>query len=322
MRRAARGVIAGAAVCARGGRGRNRSRSSPAAPPPAAGVLAPVARRDPPSPAASTCWWRPPGRLTPRPACSSTASAARRWRFRRYRRVDPEGTARRPGAVAVPRPRRSGPRLRHHLRVTPLLEDGGDLKLVRQDGRAGRGRYLIFVHGFNTPFDASVFRFAQIVHDSGERAAPVLSSHGRRAAACSTSNYDRESANFSRSDLRLCHQRRGAQPRGLRGDGHGAFDGRLARRRGAPARSRSRRAACRRRSRTSSSPRPISISTCSAASCRRSVRGGRDITIFVSPSNDRALRVSRLLSGGVSPRRRRRPDARALSVAVSRRPMT
>lgn len=59
---------------------------------------------------------------------------------------------------------------------------------------------LIFVHGFNTPFDASVFRFAQIVHDSGERAAPVLFSWPSRGRVFDY-NYDRESANFSRSDL-------------------------------------------------------------------------------------------------------------------------
>ena len=59
---------------------------------------------------------------------------------------------------------------------------------------------LIFVHGFNTPFDASVFRFAQIVHDSGEQARPVLFSWPSRGRLFDYV-YDRESANFSRSDL-------------------------------------------------------------------------------------------------------------------------
>ena len=59
---------------------------------------------------------------------------------------------------------------------------------------------LIFVHGFNTPFDASVFRFAQIMHDSGEKAAPVLFSWPSRGRLLDYA-YDRESANFSRSDL-------------------------------------------------------------------------------------------------------------------------
>lgn len=61
-------------------------------------------------------------------------------------------------------------------------------------------RVLIFVHGFNTPFDASVFRFAQIAHDADANVAPVLFSWPSRGNLLDY-NYDRESANFSRSDL-------------------------------------------------------------------------------------------------------------------------
>ena len=35
-------------------------------------------------------------------------------------------------------------------------------------------RVVIFVHGFNTRFDNSVFRFAQIIHDSRADVAPIL----------------------------------------------------------------------------------------------------------------------------------------------------
>ena len=38
----------------------------------------------------------------------------------------------------------------------------------------GRGKVLVFVHGFNNRFDEAVYRFAQIVHDSGAPAVPVL----------------------------------------------------------------------------------------------------------------------------------------------------
>ena len=47
--------------------------------------------------------------------------------------------------------------------------------------QAGRGKVLVFVHGFNNRFDEAVFRFAQIVHDSRSPASPVLfswPSHG------------------------------------------------------------------------------------------------------------------------------------------------
>ena len=65
---------------------------------------------------------------------------------------------------------------------------------------SGKRRVLVFVHGFNTPFDASVFRFAQIVHDTRSNWAPVLFSWPSRGRLFDYV-YDRESTNFSRSDL-------------------------------------------------------------------------------------------------------------------------
>ena len=56
------------------------------------------------------------------------------------------------------------------------------------------GRLLIFVHGFNVPFDRAVYSLAQLTNDSGIQAAPVLftwPSLGRIYAYV----YDRESAN-------------------------------------------------------------------------------------------------------------------------------
>lgn len=61
-------------------------------------------------------------------------------------------------------------------------------------------RVLVFVHGFNTRFDASVFRFAQFVHDTNANFAPVLFSWPSRGQI-GAYVYDRESTNFSRSDL-------------------------------------------------------------------------------------------------------------------------
>jgi esterase/lipase superfamily enzyme len=40
--------------------------------------------------------------------------------------------------------------------------------------KTGRGKVLVFVHGFNNRFDEAVYRFAQIVHDSKAPAIPVL----------------------------------------------------------------------------------------------------------------------------------------------------
>jgi esterase/lipase superfamily enzyme len=64
----------------------------------------------------------------------------------------------------------------------------------------GRRRALIFVHGFNTRFDAAVFRFAQLVHDSNAGLVPILFSWPSRGRVLDYV-YDRESTNFSRSDF-------------------------------------------------------------------------------------------------------------------------
>jgi esterase/lipase superfamily enzyme len=66
-------------------------------------------------------------------------------------------------------------------------------------GRA-RGHVLVFVHGYNTRFDEAAFRLAQIAHDSGAPAAPILFSWPSRGAITAYP-YDRESAAFSRDAL-------------------------------------------------------------------------------------------------------------------------
>lgn len=58
-------------------------------------------------------------------------------------------------------------------------------------------RVLVFTHGFNTRFDDAVFRFSQIVDDTGFKGVPVLFSWPSRGSATSY-GYDRDSATFSR----------------------------------------------------------------------------------------------------------------------------
>jgi esterase/lipase superfamily enzyme len=66
--------------------------------------------------------------------------------------------------------------------------------------RNDSGRLLIFVHGFNTRYENSVYRFAQIVHDSGTDAAPVLFTWPSRGSVFAY-GYDKESTNYSRTAL-------------------------------------------------------------------------------------------------------------------------
>jgi esterase/lipase superfamily enzyme len=62
------------------------------------------------------------------------------------------------------------------------------------------GRAMIFIHGYRTPFDGSVYRAAQIVHDSGYTGTPVLfswASTGRTVDYI----YDNNSATMARDGL-------------------------------------------------------------------------------------------------------------------------
>ena len=71
---------------------------------------------------------------------------------------------------------------------------------VKQGGR-GRGKVLVFVHGFNNRFDEAVYRFAQIKHDSGAPAVPILFSWPSRG---------RVSLNAYQDDLEGATKSRGA----------------------------------------------------------------------------------------------------------------
>jgi esterase/lipase superfamily enzyme len=59
---------------------------------------------------------------------------------------------------------------------------------------------LVFVHGYNTRFEEAVYRFAQIVHDSGAPVLPVLFTWPSRGRLLDYV-YDRDSAIYSRDAL-------------------------------------------------------------------------------------------------------------------------
>ncbi|MBA8840932.1 alpha/beta hydrolase [Ochrobactrum sp. RH2CCR150] len=69
----------------------------------------------------------------------------------------------------------------------------------------GDGSVLVFIHGFNNRFEDSVYRFAQIVHDSGVKSAPVLVTWPSRGELLAY-GYDRESTNYTRNALEQLFQ--------------------------------------------------------------------------------------------------------------------
>ena len=62
------------------------------------------------------------------------------------------------------------------------------------------GHALVFIHGFNNRYEDSVFRLAQIVHDGGMQATPILFTWPSRAELTGY-EYDKESTNYSRTAL-------------------------------------------------------------------------------------------------------------------------
>lgn len=64
------------------------------------------------------------------------------------------------------------------------------------------GHALVFVHGFNNTYEDSVFRFAQIVHDSGAKVTPILFTWPSRASLLQY-EYDKESTNYSRTAFEM-----------------------------------------------------------------------------------------------------------------------
>ncbi|WP_082520630.1 alpha/beta hydrolase [Rhizobium sp. Root482] len=84
------------------------------------------------------------------------------------------------------------------VRPVPTLKDAR--AWTRQHSAAGHA--MVFVHGFNNTYEDSIFRFAQIVHDSGSDVTPILFTWPSRAKVFDY-NYDKESTNYSRTSLEL-----------------------------------------------------------------------------------------------------------------------
>lgn len=103
------------------------------------------------------------------------------------------------GRVEWPKSFPPDPR-REFTTVTLAPADGAAMRAWFQRQGGEHARLLVFVHGFNTRFETSVYRFAQIVADSGADAAPVLFTWPSRGKFLGY-QYDRDSAIYSRDAL-------------------------------------------------------------------------------------------------------------------------
>ncbi len=96
------------------------------------------------------------------------------------------------------------------VKVVPLVSKKDDETWLKQNLPKSR-RALVFVHGFNNRYEDAVYRFAQIVHDSGADVVPVVFTWPSRASIFDY-NYDKESTNYSRDALEDLLRRINAEP--------------------------------------------------------------------------------------------------------------
>ena len=114
--------------------------------------------------------------------------------------IPPDAT-RQPGSVQWPKSLPGNPATDFvALRAEPVDRSKVAAWTGRAVRRGAKRHVLVFVHGFNNKFEDAVFRFAQIVHDSGAEVAPVLFTWPSRGSVLAY-GYDRESTNFSRNGL-------------------------------------------------------------------------------------------------------------------------
>lgn len=113
--------------------------------------------------------------------------------------IPPDGN-RKIGEVQWPAHAAADPKREFAVLDVEKVASMGDVVRWFRQRRSPHRQVLIFVHGFNNTYADAVFGFAQIVHDSGIDAAPVLFTWPSRGSVFSYL-YDRESANYSRRAL-------------------------------------------------------------------------------------------------------------------------
>lgn len=113
----------------------------------------------------------------------------------------PPENVRKVGEVAWPRKLPSNPATDFAtLRAEEVTQAEAESWLKNSVAKSQDGSVLVFIHGFNNRFEDSVYRFAQIVHDSGANSVPVLVTWPSRGSLLAY-GYDRESTNYTRNAL-------------------------------------------------------------------------------------------------------------------------
>ncbi|THK34789.1 alpha/beta fold hydrolase [Ensifer sp. MPMI2T] len=118
----------------------------------------------------------------------------------------PPGTVRKAGEVAWPRKLPPNPETDFAtLKAAEVDRAAAEKWLNSHVRKSSDGSVLVFIHGFNNHFEDAVFRFAQIIHDSGARSVPVLATWPSRGSLLAY-GYDRESTNYTRNAVERLFQ--------------------------------------------------------------------------------------------------------------------
>ena len=113
----------------------------------------------------------------------------------------PPNSARTIGEVQWPKQLPGDPAVAFVTKHTAIIDRRTALAMVHAQLRHSPAKQvLVFVHGFNNRFEDAVYRFAQIVHDSGTRAVPVLFTWPSKGSVLAY-GYDHESSTYSRNQL-------------------------------------------------------------------------------------------------------------------------
>lgn len=124
----------------------------------------------------------------------------------------PPASVRKVGEVAWPRKLPSNPATDFAtLKADEISRDDARNWLGTAVRKSKDGSVLVFIHGFNNRFEDSVYRFAQIVEDSGVKSAPILVTWPSRGSLLAY-GYDRESTNYSRNALEMLFQYLAKEP--------------------------------------------------------------------------------------------------------------
>ena len=175
------------------------------------GVLAPVPATFQ-VPRKSTFLSRPHGPQRRIQRSCSPESADRGLRTTEITVSIPPAEKRQVGQVQWPKRLPPDPSTEFATTKVRTLSDLGRIRVMVEFQHLPRSRrVLIFVHGFNNRYEEAVYRFTQVVHDSHADVAPILFTWPSRANVLDYA-YDRESTNYSRTQLEEVLRRAAQDP--------------------------------------------------------------------------------------------------------------